>query len=511
MSQHRANTTIMERMIRIVGQAVLGLSLSAAYALAQSQPAANEGLEERVRQLTDALSHAQKQIEQSQHELDELRSQMAALQRQIASTTPGVSDSDSARLSAAVDQIREQQSLEDAQIATHEQSKVESESRFPLKLSGLILLTGFVNTAQVDNPVSPSIVLPGGGSTGASMRQTVLGVDARGPHLFNAETHADVRVDFDGGTVSNAAAANAYAGGLLRLRTAHADLEWNRTLAFFALDRPIVSPNTPTSISAVAVPALAWSGNLWTWNPQVGLRQDFSLPGAKRFRMQAAMIDVMDPVQIYSGSGVLPASITTPTTGEMSRWPGVEGRLALLGGAEDSGFQLGAGGLFVPHRSIGGTRFDSWAGTLDFRIPVSTHAQLSGGGYWGAALGGLGGGAFKDYVLGLNPLSPTGYSFENLHNIGGWTQIKLQVNQRLEFNAAAGADQVPASELRPYAGPPSAYYLNLARNLTYTGNVIYSPSAYLKFSLEYRHLQSSPVNDYSIMGNVIGIATGYSF
>jgi hypothetical protein len=288
-------------------------------------------------------------------------------------------------------------------------------------------------------------------------------------------------------------------------------LEWNRTLAFFALDRPIVSPNTPTSISAVAVPALAWSGNLWTWNPQVGLRQDFFLPGTKRFRMQAAMIDVMDPVQIYSGSGVLPSSITTPTTGEMSRWPGAEGRLALLDGTEDSGFQLGAGGLFVPHRSIGGTRFDSWAGTLDYRIPVSTHAELSGGGYWGAALGGLGGGAFKDYVLGLNLLSPTGYSFENLHNIGGWTQFKLRVNQRLEFNAAVGTDQVPASELRPYAGPPSAYYLNLARNLTYTGNVIYSPSAYLKFSLEYRHLQSSPVNDYSIMGNVIGVATGYSF
>jgi hypothetical protein len=27
----------------------------------------------------------------------------------------------------------------------------------------------------------------------------------------------------------------------------------------------------PTSLTAVAIPALAWSGNLCTWNPQVGV------------------------------------------------------------------------------------------------------------------------------------------------------------------------------------------------------------------------------------------------
>jgi hypothetical protein len=511
MSQHRVRAKAIEWIIRIAGRATLGLWLSAVCSPAQSQPAADESLEVKVRQLTDALSRAQKQIEQSQHELDELRSQMTALQQQIASANPGNSESDSARLSAAVDQIREQQALEQTQIATHEQTKVESESKFPLKLSGLVLLTGFVNTTQVDNPVSPSIVLSGGGSTGASMRQTVLGLDARGPHLFNAQTHADVRVDFEGAPVSSGNAANAYAAGLLRLRTAHADLEWSHTQAFFALDRPIVNPNTPTSFTAVAVPALAWSGNLWTWNPQVGVRQDFSLPGAQRFRMQAALMDVMNPVQIYGGSTSSTTPIVTPTTAELSRWPGTEARFALLGGADDSGLQVGAGGLFVPHRIIGGTRFNSWASTLDYRIPVTKHGEVSGGAYWGAALGGLGGGAFKDYVIESDLLSPTGYSFENLHSLGGWTQFKARVNQQLEFNAALGTDQVPASELRPYAGNAMAYYLNLARNLTYTGNAIYSPSAYLTFSLEYRHLQSSPVNDYSATGDVIGIATGYTF
>ena len=209
------------------------------------------------------------------------------------------------------------------------------------------------------------------------MRQTVLGIDARGPHLFNARTHADVRVDFDGTALSNNAAANTYAGGLLRLRTAHADLEWEYTRAFFSLDHSIVAPYTPTSLTAVAVTALGWSGNLWTWNPQVGLTQDVPLSNSNRFRLQAALIDVMNPVQIY-GSATSSTTITTPTTAEMSRWPGIEGRMALLNGNEESGLQLGVGGLFGPHRSIGGTRFNSWAGTLDYRIPLWAHAELTG-------------------------------------------------------------------------------------------------------------------------------------
>jgi hypothetical protein len=362
----------------------------------------------------------------------------------------------------------------------------------------------------VDDPVTPTLVLEGAGATGASLRQTVLGIDARGPHVFNAGTRADVRIDFDGASISSST-ATSYAGGLLRLRTAHASLDWERTQAFFSLDHAIVAPNTPNSLTAVAVSPLAWSGNLWTWNPQIGLTQDFPLTSSQRFRIQAALIDLMNPPQIYDGSATTLSNIATPTTAEMSRWPGAEGRIALLGSKDDFGFQSGFGGLYAPHRASGGTRFNSWAGTYDFRIPLPAHAEVSGAGYWGQALGGLGGGGYKDYVFRVNPSSPTGYSFRTLDDLGGWAQWKEQANEHLEFNVAFGTDQVPASQLRPFAGSSSSYYLNLARNRTYTGNVIYRPSAYLMFSLEYRYLQSSPVNDYTATGNIIGIATGYRF
>jgi hypothetical protein len=510
MSEHCASTFSILGL-RIKSRLVVGIGsfLCLAISLAHAQPENSNELASKVRQLTDAVTATQSALEKSQRELEELRSQLSSLRQQIAdfhATETAASSASS--LSAAVDQIREQQSLEETQIATHEQSKVETESKYPLKLSGLVLLNGFVNTTQVDDPAAPTMVIPGSGSTGASVRQTVLGFDAKGPRLFNAQTHADVRTDFYG-SGSNSAGVYSYAGGLLRLRTAHAALDWEHTQVFFSLDRTILAPNTPASLTAVAVPALGWSGNLWSWNPQLGVTEDVALTGSSRFRVQGALIDVTNPPQIYASTAPTPQGVTRPNTSEASRWPGIESRVALLNGAEASGLQIGVGALYMPHRSPGGTKFSSWAGTADYRVPLPGRAEFSGSAYYGQALGGLGGGAYKDYVFYYDPIA--GYAFRALDTMGGWAQLSERPSERLEFNAAFGTDQVTASQLRPFAGDAALYYLNQARNRTYTANVIYRPSAYLMFSAEYRHIQSSPVVEYTMTGDVIGIATGYRF
>jgi hypothetical protein len=41
--------------------------------------------------------------------------------------------------------------------------------------------------------------------------------------------------------------------------------------------------------------------------------------------------------------------------------------------------------------------------------------------------------------------------------------------------------------------------------------VIFSPSAYLMFSLEYRHLTSYPVMGPAAASDVIGLGAGYKF
>ncbi|MEO6817148.1 MAG: hypothetical protein ABI177_10635 [Edaphobacter sp.] len=476
------------------------------------QTASQETTAQKIQQLTVAVASAQAQLESSEKQIQELRRQLAALQDQLAASAKSDTEQSmspsaltattNTKLAQEVDALHEQQAMQQSQIATHEQSKVESESKYPVSITGLILLNGFVNTKASDVIQAPTLAVDGQGSTGASLRQTVLGLDARGPHLFGATSRADVRVDFFGGTSAQGGYNNA--GGVLRLRTVHVAMNWKNTEAFVEFDRPIVNPNTPTSLTAVATPALAWSGNLWSWRPQIGISQSFVIGTSSRVKMQAALIDVGDP-SIPGSTSTANASLA-----ERSRWPGSEARIALAGAKDDTSPEFGFGGYFSPHRTSGGTRFNSWAGTMDFRLPLPARLELSGSFYRGQALGGLGGGGYKDYIY--NP-EGTGESIRPLDDVGGWTQLKRRIGERLEFDADFGMDNVFASELRPYYDDPASNltYQNLARNKTFFTNVIYSPSAYLLFSLEYRRIQTSPVVGSSEDGNVFGLAAGYKF
>jgi hypothetical protein len=471
---------------------------------------AQEDVQEKVRQLTEAMSRVQTQLNESQRQLDEMRKELAKLQGQKPADDSAAEHNageDAAKLAAQVEELRERQSMQEEQIAVQDQTKVESESKYPVKVSGMVLMNGFVNTRNVDVPAMPTLALPGGGTTGATLRQTILGVDIRGPHVLGARSHGDVRVDFDGGVP----AGTGYAGGagteLLRLRTAHAILDWEHTEMFFSLDRPLLSPNVADSLTAVAEPPLAWSGNLWSWDPQFGIAQDISIGSVPRLRMQAALIDVGDApytANLTAQNG----AFATGSTAEASRWPGVEARVAVPGGEAENGVRIGAGGFFAPHRTVGDTQFDSWAGSLDLRLPLSAHMTLSGNSYRGQGLGGMGGGAYKDYVFGMYENRPF---FRALDDVGGWVQWQQKIGERLEFNEAVGIDNVPAHELRPYAAATTSVFQNLARNRTATGNVIYSPSAYLLFSLEYRRLESSSISAPTNISDIIGVAAGFKF
>jgi uncharacterized coiled-coil protein SlyX len=490
-----------------------------------------DSLSQQIQNLTDAIAITQAQLEQSQRQISEMQRQLKALQQQVAQsgsketipTTPGSASSGDALQSQRAEhasQIQEcldQQTMIESQIATQEQTKVESESKYPVKITGLLLFNGFVNTRAVDMEATPTLAVRGSGSTGASVRQTVLGFDAQGPHLFGARSYADLRVDFDGAPQSSVY-TSSYSGpysanaAMLRLRTAHAGLEWEHTIAYFSLDRPIFNPDTPTSLTAVAEPALAWSGNLWTWNPQAGLRQDIPLSSSRNLQLEGALIDVGDaplsPTSVYSGA----TAATSPSSAEQSRWPGLEARVALVGSGsrEENGDHFGLGGYFAPHRVQTNQRFDSWAATADTRILLPARLELTGSVYRGLALGGLGGGAYKDFGYVADPGGGANY-VNALDDAGGWVQLKEKVSNRVELNGAFGMDDVFASEVRQISAPGGTIYQNLSRNQTFTGNVIYKPSLYLLFSLEYRHLESYPVFNSSTGSNVIGLGAGFKF
>jgi hypothetical protein len=490
-----------------------------------------ESLSQHIQKLTEAMATTQAQLEQSQRQIIDMQKQLKALQQEMAQrsstetspVSPGSASPASAPESQPTDiqseaqDIRDRQAMQESQIATLEQTKIESESKYPVKVAGLLLLSGFVNTRAVDMAAAPTLALPGPGNTEASVRQTVLGFDARGPHLFGANSYADLRVDFDG-VPQSSAGASTYSGPYsanptpLRLRTAHAGLQWERTEAYFSLDHPIFNPDTPASLTAIAQPALAWSGNLWTWNPQIGARQDVPISSSHDIRLEAALIDVGDAPLSPTTYTEEASTGGPPNSAEQSRWPGAEARLALVGSGlnAENRSHFGLGGYFARHRPPIGKEFDSWAATLDTRILLPARLELAGTSYRGLALGGLGGGAFKDFEYSIDSFTGN-YFIHPLDDVGGWAQLKEKISERVELNAAFGIDDAFAAEVRRYSVPTGTMYQNLSRNRTYTGNVIYRPSAYLLFSLEYRHLESSAELSPAAESNVIGLGAGFKF
>jgi hypothetical protein len=129
--------------------------------------------------------------------------------------------------------------------------------------------------------------------------------------------------------------------------------------------------------------------------------------------------------------------------------------------------------------------------------------------YRGAALGGLGGGGFVDYV---HRYAGSAEVARALDDVGGWAQLKSKVGERIEFNAGYGLDNPFASQIHASTAIPEyAVYPGLARNRSAFGNVIYSPSTYLLFSLEYRRLWTNYPTGPTSYSDVIGIGAGYRF
>jgi hypothetical protein len=240
--------------------------------------------------------------------------------------------------------------------------------------------------------------------------------------------------------------------------------------------------------------------------PQVGAEHTLRLDGPSRISLQGAIADVPDPPsqQQSTAGGTAPVA----GLGELSRWPGTEARVGYAHGDDLTGLRLGVGGYLSPHTYNEYFSFDAWAATVDYRFPLFAHLESSGSFYRGLALGGLGGGAFKDYLY----TEQNGiYLHRALNDVGGWTQLKERASERLEFNVAYGLDNAFANEIRPYALNASSAYQSLARNSTWFANVIYTPTTYTVFSFEYRRIDSSYAVGPHSVADVYGVAGGYRF
>ena len=208
------------------------LFLSLASPAARCQDAGNQTPQPREQTADDSLRNLQKQmlelksmmeemhdeIVRSHRETIELRQELEAARQELAGSAQtrvvgrageeahaGASAQVTSSQSPedAIKRLEEDQQLTAAKLDEIHQTKVESASKYPVRLSGMALLNLFSNKGVTDNLDFPNLALSGNpgnsnGAFGGTLRQSLLGLEVFGPDVKGAKVSADMQFDFAG-------------------------------------------------------------------------------------------------------------------------------------------------------------------------------------------------------------------------------------------------------------------------------------------------------------------------
>lgn len=402
--------------------------------------------------------------------------------------------------------LEEEYELLGGKVDDQYQTKLESASKYRVRLSGIVLLNLFGNKGGVDNQDLPQIAVPvpaGGssGNVGATLRQSQLGLEVFGPHLAGARTTADLQLDFAGGF---AATWNGVNSGLVRMRTATVRLDWAKTSIVAGQDDLFFSPRTPTSFASLAVPALSYTGNLWSWTPQIRLERRFTLSENSSVILQGGILDNL--------TGEFPADyyFRTPQAGENSRQPAYASRVAWSRNVLGQKLTVGGAGYFGRQNYGFSRNVSSWSGMTDWNLPLGRNFSLSGKFYRGQALGGLGGSNGRSITANGDPTAQA-TTITPLNVMGGWSQMKFRPKTSLEFNAAFGQDSTFANDVRGRYVPGTGYFSSIIRTRGALANIIFRPRSDLLFSAEYHRLNSLALYDDHHSANQVNLVMGVLF
>jgi hypothetical protein len=473
-----------------------------------------QDLQSQVRELKEMVLQLQQQTTASHAEITRLREELEV--RRSASENPTIDEqspayaSSTAQMQPRLDNLEEDEQLLSGKIDDQYQTKVESASKYRVRLSGIVLFNLFGNSGNVDNQDVPTWAQPpvpgnSSGSVGGTLRQSIIGLEAFGPDMWGAHTSANVNFDFGGGFP---ATNNGVDDGLVQLRTATIRLDWKDTSVIAGQDQFFLSPLSPTSFASVIVPALSYAGNLWAWTPQLRVEHRFVLTSDSTVTLQGGFLDSLDGEFPDGGNYVW---YRTPSAGEQSRQPAYATRAAYSHPFLGQMFTIGAGGYYS-RQDWGYSRMvDGWAGTMDLSLPLSRRFALSGEFYRGQALGGLNS-ALGRSVLFNGMITDPSTQVIPLNVVGGWAQLKFRATPKLEFNGAYGQDSPFAGDVRYFGGQVNSYTSPFfTTNRGAFGNVIYRPRSDLLLSMEYRRLRTFTIYDNSYQAGQLNMSLGVLF
>jgi outer membrane murein-binding lipoprotein Lpp len=404
--------------------------------------------------------------------------------------------------------LEEEYELLRGKVDDQYQTKVESASKYRLRLSGIVLMNLVSNQGVVNSIDLPTLAYArpagdSGGSFGATLRQSEIGFEAFGPSVAGAKTRADLQLDLAGGFPS---VPNGINSGLLRLRTGTMRMDWTNTSVVVGQDAIFFSPNSPTSFASLAVPAFSSAGNLWAWVPQIRVEHRLVLGDESSLLFQGG---ILDPV---SGEAPGASYYRQAGPGESSRQPAYGTRIAWTRNVLGQPLRVGVGGFYSRQDYVFSRTVDAWAGMMDLDLPLNRQFSLSGKLYRGKGLGGLYG-AFGQSALFSGDPTLASTQVRGLNSVGGWAQLKYRPANKWEFNAAFGMDNPYAADLEyfPYSQLYGGGNATWARNRGSLANMIYRPRSDLLFSAEYRRLTTDTISSGGASAGQLNLMMGVLF
>ncbi|MBZ5727309.1 MAG: hypothetical protein LAP87_20210 [Acidobacteriia bacterium] len=429
----------------------------------------------------DRLERANSKLSE---EVQALRAELAAVRGNQGASGGAAVEAKAAPEAAVAGQptVAERLDIAEQRIEEQAQTKVESSQKFPVRFTGIALFNAFANSRQSGGTADyPTVAAaqPGAARSGAGVRQTILGLEFRGPNtLWGGDVHGSVYMDFfDGSTTLDQ---------FMRLRTASLEIDWKDRSVLAGIEKPIFNPREPNSLAQMGVSPLTSTGNLWLWVPQVRVEQDFSFAAATGLRARLGVVQTNE-IGPYAGS--------EPGGSVERARPGLEGRFEFYHNFDDERRLEFAPGFHVSTTHIGGMSIPSQVFSLDWFFNPWQRVEFSGAFFTGQNVALLGSAVKQGFGI-ENGLA------EAVHSRGGWGQFTIHAAKRLDFHLFTGQQDDDNGELVPGS---------IGKNLLWGGNLYYHLAPNVVLGLETTQVRTVRIAQGTRLNNHYDLALGYFF
>ena len=374
--------------------------------------------------------------------------------------------------------IAERVEIAERRLADLDQTKISTEHRLPVTLTGMLLFNAFANgkgSGGADNPVllSPSVRQASGGAT---FRQSVIGLKVDGPDLIG------------GGKVTGAVYMDFFGGGTglnqtVRLRVATLDATWKNTTLGLAFDKPIISPREPDSLAQVGVSPLTAAGNLWLWQPQVRIEHRISLGEQAGLRAQFGVYETSE-----SGTGL---STEYPSLARAR--PGYQGRFEFWKQSGTRRIEI-APSFHLSSTRVLGQSVPSRIFSIDWLIRPAARVDFTGAFFHGENTGVIGG-----LRQGVSVINGQAHA---VGATGGWGQFTFRATSRASFHLYGGQEDDRNRDL--FSGA-------IGKNQGYGANIIYRLGSNILTSFEASQVRTTYLGSGTVINPHYDLAFAYLF